>query len=125
MKDNYKDLSKVLSLALQQTSEGKGKERHAQETEFKKQPIFWIEENFKSFQLGQAVKKMHESQFLPADKARHELLGAINYIAYHYLCVEPEKTLYEKHKKKVTKAEVEQYSVLQNLKDITEGKEIA
>ena len=118
MKD-YKDISKVFDLALQQTSTGKGKERHAQEIEFRKQPIFWIEENFKSFQLGQSVKKLHESQFLPPDKARHELLGAINYIAYHYLCVEPEKSLFEKHKR-IKKSEVEQFSVLTQLKDITE-----
>lgn len=78
-------LDKVLSDAYEQATSGKGKERHADDNEFIEQPIFWIEKYFKSFQLGQAVKKIHESQRLDKDKAIQELLGAINYIAAHII----------------------------------------
>ena len=77
----YRKLSDVLQQAFEHASNGKGKERHASEEAFEDQPIMWIEKHFKSFQLGQAVKKMHESQRLPNDRAVAELLGAINYIA--------------------------------------------
>jgi hypothetical protein len=79
----YKELSRVLELAKDQASEGKGKERHASGQPFEKQPIMWIEEHFNSYQLGQAVKKIHESQRLTSDRAVAELLGAINYLAAH------------------------------------------
>ena len=107
MKDNYINLKKVLDDALNQASEGKGKERHANNDVFDKQPIMWIEEHFKSYQLGQAVKKMHESQSLPLLRAIAELLGAINYIAAHILFLkanEVKQTLSEKHK--LTKKEI-------------------
>jgi hypothetical protein len=100
---NYDSLKNILDLALKQASEGKGKERHANDKGFTEQPIFWIEEHFKSFQLGQAVKKIHESQSLPVERAGLELLGAINYLAAHYIHLEPKKTLFEKHKKLTTK----------------------
>lgn len=88
MSDNYYSLNGVLSRALQQSSSGKGKERHADEQPYDKQPIMWIEEYFKSFQLGQAVKKLHESQRLSKEGAVNELLGAINYIAAHIIFLE-------------------------------------
>jgi hypothetical protein len=81
----YKSLQKTLNGAFDQASKGKGKERHAGGLPFTSQPIFWIEENFKSFQLGQAVKKVHESQILPTDRAIAELEGAIVFIASHII----------------------------------------
>lgn len=82
MSDPYFGLRKVLSEAQAQASTGKGRERHADEGEsFEDQPIIWIERHFKSFQLGQAVKKIHESQRLPTERAVQELLGAINFLS--------------------------------------------
>jgi hypothetical protein len=81
----YKSLEKILKEAFEQASKGKGERRHGQGRDFSAQPIFWIEEHFKSFQLGQAAKKMHESQALPVEKAVAELLGAINFLAAHVI----------------------------------------
>jgi len=103
---NYDSLEKVLKDAFNQASEGKGKERHANNQPFDEQPIMWIEEHFHSYQLGQAVKKMHESQSLPLLRAIAELLGAINYIAAHIIFLkakEVKQTLFEKHKRLTTK----------------------
>ena len=78
----YHKLAEVLLQAFKQASNGKGKERHdVLGDNFEDQPIMWIEKHFKSFQLGQAVKKIHESQRLPKERAIAELLGAINYLA--------------------------------------------
>lgn len=77
----YASLDLVLKAALNQAADGKGKERHAEGEPFQEQPIIWIEKYFKSYQLGQAVKKIHESQRLPYEQAVGELLGAINYLA--------------------------------------------
>ena len=78
----YDKLQAVLHQAFNHASQGKGKERHDVLGEnFEDQPIMWIEKHFKSFQLGQAVKKAHESQTLPKERAIAELLGAINYLA--------------------------------------------
>lgn len=81
----YSKLKSVLDEALAQASAGKGKERHADNNTFESQPIMWIEENFKSFQLGQAVKKIHESQRLPKSRSVAELLGAMVFIAAHII----------------------------------------
>ena len=81
-KKKYNKLQAVLEQAFKHASQGKGKERHDVLGEnFEDQPIMWIEKHFKSFQLGQAVKKAHESQTLPKERAIAELLGAINYLA--------------------------------------------
>jgi len=77
----YKDLYIVLKDCFDQASVGKGKERHANDLPFVEQPIMWIEKHFNSFQLGQAVKKVHESQRLPKEAAIKELRGAIVYIS--------------------------------------------
>ncbi len=82
---NYNMLQEVLSAAYDQAASGKGKERHAEGEPYNEQPVVWIERYFKSYQLGQAVKKMHESQRLNKDAAIAELLGAINYIAAHII----------------------------------------
>ena len=84
----YSRLSKVLQDAQDQAQSGKGDERHASGEAFEDQPIMWIEKYFKSFQLGQAVKKLHESQRLDKDAAIRELLGAINYIAAKIILLE-------------------------------------
>lgn len=120
MKDNYKDLKRVLDLALLQASEGKGKERHANNEPFTEQLIFKIEGLTKSFQLGQAIKKIVESQRLEREAAIKELLGAINYISAKVIELKNgQDNLFEKHKP-IKKSEIEKFSILQNL---TEGKE--
>ena len=80
--NNYASLSNVLRRAYDQAASGKGHERHAQELPFNKQPMQQIQDLVgEGFALGQAIKKMQESQRLPQDAAIRELLGAINYIA--------------------------------------------
>lgn len=81
--DDYGTLKETFQAAILQASEGKGKERHADDQPFDEQPIMWIEKYFKSYQLGQAVKKMHESQRMTPDAAIRELYGAMVYIAAH------------------------------------------
>ena len=85
---NYGRLEEVLERASEQASTGKGSERHADGQSFEEQPIMWIEREFRSFQLGQAVKKIHESQRLEPDAAARELLGAINYLAAKIIALE-------------------------------------
>ena len=85
---NYGRLEEVLTKAAEQASAGKGAERHADGQRFEDQPIMWIEREFKSFQLGQAVKKVHESQRLAPEAAARELLGAINYLAAKVIALE-------------------------------------
>lgn len=85
MEDKYDVLKNVYVEAVNQASIGKGKERHADDNKFEDQPIMWIERYFQSYQLGQGVKKMHESQRLPKEAAIKELLGAMNYIAAHIM----------------------------------------
>jgi len=80
--DNYASLSNVLRRAYDQASSGKGQERHGQDLPFTKQPMQLIQDLCgEGFALGQAMKKMQESQRLAHDAAIRELLGAINYIA--------------------------------------------
>jgi len=80
--DNYASLSNVLRRAYDQASSGKGQERHGQDLPFAKQPMQLIQDLCgEGFALGQAMKKMQESQRLPHDAAIRELFGAINYIA--------------------------------------------
>lgn len=82
----YASLRHVLDKAFSQASEGKGKERHAEEGEpFEKQQIVEIgkrlQGNAAAGPLFQAVKKIYESGRLDDEKGIHELYGAINYIA--------------------------------------------
>lgn len=92
--DTYASLRGVLDAALAQASDGKGKERHAAAGErFEDQQIVqlgeWMGSNH--FEIGQACKKAIESTRLPADRARAELLGAINYLAAAVLVLERRK----------------------------------
>lgn len=80
----YELLAEVLDAALAQAQAGKGKERHAGEGEaFHDQKIVQLGEWMDSggFAVGQACKKSLESTRLPYERARAELLGAINYLA--------------------------------------------
>lgn len=85
----YESLASVLFRALDQAQEGKGAERHADGLPYEHQPILQIERMIGGgFCLGQAMKKIIESGRLPADRAKAELLGAINYIAGRYIAID-------------------------------------
>ena len=79
----YEYLCHILKLALEQAQHGKGNARHASNGEaFLWQPILEITRRVGTgYPLGQAVKKVYESQRLSLEGAEAELLGAINYIA--------------------------------------------
>lgn len=87
--DGYDSLRYVLTLAIEQASVGKGKERHANGKPFDRQPIMEIGRMVGSgYPLGQAMKKAQESTRLPPDRAKAELLGAINYLAAAYMLLD-------------------------------------
>ena len=79
----YISLGLVMQSALEQASRGKGRERHASEGEaYSDQIICEVTRRLGSgYPLGQAVKKIYESQRIGGEKGVAELLGAINYIA--------------------------------------------
>lgn len=78
----YELLAAVLSDAFDQAAHGKGKDRHADNLPFERQPMQTIAALVGGgFLLGQAIKKAQESRRLPYERARAELLGAINYLA--------------------------------------------
>ena len=80
----YYDLFVVLQQALWQAQNGKGRERHADSDDqaFTDQPALTITRAVGlGFPLGQAMKKIQESQRMDIDAAKRELLGAINYLA--------------------------------------------
>lgn len=84
--EGYESLGLALGEAVAQASRGKGAERHAESGEkFSDQLIMSIPKRLgpggECFCLGQALKKICESRRLPPDRARAELLGAVNYIA--------------------------------------------
>lgn len=109
--DNYKELKQVYEMALHQASVGKGKERHANDEPFTKQLIFIIEKLVKSFQLGQAIKKIVESQRLDREAAIRELLGAQNYIAAKIIELS-----------EITDTEIEKFTVLTQNVNCATGK---
>lgn len=87
--DGYDNLRRVLSLAVDQAATGKGKERHANGKPFDRQPLLEIGRMVGlGYPLGQAMKKSQEAMRLPPDRAKAELLGAINYLAAAYLLFE-------------------------------------
>ena len=87
--DGYQSLRRVLELALEQASAGKGKERHANDKSFDQQPMLEIGRMVgPAFCLGQAIKKSQEASRMGPDAAKRELLGAINYLAGAYLLLE-------------------------------------
>ena len=91
--DPYAPLRRVLDAAYDQAANGKGKERHANNKPFTDQPIMEIARMVgPGYQLGQAMKKAQEAggmiQRGQPDRARAELLGAINYLAACVLLIE-------------------------------------
>lgn len=85
----YDKLAAVLCNAFNQAATGKGRERHADGQPFEQQPAVRLCEQVGiGFALGQASKKILESQRLPPDAAVHELLGAINYLASAIIHIE-------------------------------------
>lgn len=83
---SYEALRDVLDSALRQASEGKGRERHANDKPFVRQPMLEISRMIGvGFPLGQAMKKAQEAAGMTGrgelDAAERELLGAINYLA--------------------------------------------
>lgn len=92
----YETLAKILHRAYTQAATGKGAERHANEQPFSEQPMQSIaDKHGVGFLFGQADKKMTEAHNMmrrgETDKAVHELLGAINYIAGAILFAEKVK----------------------------------
>lgn len=91
-KPGYESLADVLDAALSQAQDGKGLERHAGHGEpFESQQIVQLGEWMGPstvFAIGQACKKSIESTRLPDDRARSELLGAINYLAAAVLVID-------------------------------------
>ena len=80
--EGYHDLFDVLRDALDQAQNGKGEERHGNGLSFTGQPALTITRAVGlGFPLGQAMKKIQESQRMDPDAAKRELLGAINYLA--------------------------------------------
>ena len=89
--DPYFDLGRVLGLALEQASGGKGAQRHGQGKPFAKQPMLEISRMLNGSPIGcmyQAMKKTQEASRMDVDAAQRELLGAINYLAGAYLLLE-------------------------------------
>jgi hypothetical protein len=85
----YESLARVLRAAYAQAADGKGKERHAGGQPFDEQPMQTIASMVGlGFPLGQAIKKIQESQRMDRDAAVRELLGAINYIAGAVIALE-------------------------------------
>lgn len=80
---SYAPLRAVLQDALHQAEYGKGHERHASGEPFDEQPIIVLNRLLGSNHgdIFQACKKAIESTRLTRDRARDELLGAINYLA--------------------------------------------
>lgn len=79
----YESLCEVLGDAVVQASMGKGRERHAEAGEpFDRQIICEVARRVGlGYPLGQACKKIYESQRLDPNRGIAELLGAINYLA--------------------------------------------
>lgn len=92
----YTTLADILTRAYNQAAKGKGADRHANELPFDKQPMQTIAaKHGVGFLLGQADKKMIEAHGMlrrgEQDKAVHELLGAIVYVAGAILFTEAQQ----------------------------------
>lgn len=79
----YEKLADVLIRAYTQAAAGKGRERHANGQPFEDQPMSRINRQLGSIDgfIYQAQKKSLEAKRLPTERAKAELLGAINYLA--------------------------------------------
>lgn len=90
--EDYRPLIAVLNLAVEQAAVGKGRERHANNRPFDRQPIMEISRMVGyGYPSGQAMKKTQEAFGMLRDEkfdsAKRELLGAINYLAAAFLYV--------------------------------------
>lgn len=86
LRDNYITLRAILDAAFNHAAVGKGKERHARDLPFDKQPMLETTRLVgPGFPLGQAIKKAGEAAGMiergEYDAAEAECLGAINYLA--------------------------------------------
>lgn len=84
--EGYEALGLALGQAVAQAACGKGADRHAESGEkFSDQLIMSIPKRLglggECFCLGQSLKKICESRRLPPERARAEILGAVNYLA--------------------------------------------
>lgn len=84
--DNYTTLRAILDAAFNHAAVGKGKERHARDLPFDRQPMLETTRLVgPGFPLGQAIKKAGEAAGMiergELDAAEAECLGAINYLA--------------------------------------------
>lgn len=88
--EEYESLGDVFFSALRQAVEGKGRERHAEEGEaYEDQIICEVARRVGlGYPLGQAVKKIYESQRIGGVRGMDELLGAINYVAAAYIVMQ-------------------------------------
>lgn len=79
----YESLVQVYQDAVIQASKGKGRERHANEGEaYEDQIICEVARRVGlGYPLGQAVKKIYESQRIGGERGVAELLGTLNYVA--------------------------------------------
>jgi len=91
--DGYDRLRSVFDAALSQSRDGKGRERHAEDgTPFDEQIMVTINRKHRGFCLGQAAKKIDESERLPPPHKIHELLGALVYIAGEIITIQDEES---------------------------------
>lgn len=82
--EGYDELAIILRDAFKQASEGKGRERHANDLPFDQQPMQTLSDMFDSDKgmAFQAVKKLREGLDMPEyDRMERELLGSIVYTA--------------------------------------------
>ncbi len=88
--EEYNTLWRVYIAAYEQASEGKGRERHAEAGEpYEKQIICEVARRVGlGYPLGQAVKKVYESQRLGGVRGLDELLGAMNYLAAAFIVMQ-------------------------------------
>ena len=85
---NYIDLETALDAALAQATSGKGSARHSTGKNFLEQPIMTITRTHGvGFPMGQASKKIQEASRMEPDAARHEVLGAIVYLAAAWIAL--------------------------------------
>lgn len=85
-RDHYTTLRTILDAAFAHAATGKGKERHARDLPFDKQPMLETTRLVgPGFPLGQAIKKAGEAAGMiergELGAAEAECLGAINYLA--------------------------------------------
>ena len=124
--EDYKELTRILSEAHQQSSQGKGKERHANDLPFQDQPIMKISSMLSGIggHSFQVMKKIQEASTMVDrdyhDPAIHELRGAIIYCAAAILQIENIRNEYYSKMQKpasVEKIEVDDQEFEKNLSE--------